>query len=52
MPKTSAEDTTFTLTDVNGTMKTVVLPKGLGLTLDIVGLHYNRKVFSECKETQ
>ncbi|KIK42697.1 hypothetical protein CY34DRAFT_83093 [Suillus luteus UH-Slu-Lm8-n1] len=47
VPKTSAEDTTFTLTDVNGTMKTVVVPKGLGLTLDIVGLHYNPKYWED-----
>ncbi|KAG1760759.1 cytochrome P450 [Suillus occidentalis] len=47
VPKTSAEDTAFTLTDVNGTMKTVVVPKGLGLTLDIVGLHYNPKYWED-----
>ncbi|KAG1823550.1 cytochrome P450 [Suillus subaureus] len=29
-----AKDTTFTLTDVNGTLKTVAVPKGLDLTLD------------------
>jgi hypothetical protein len=52
VPKTSAEDTTFTLTDANGALKTVVVPKGLGLTLDVPGLHYNRKILARRKETQ
>ncbi|KAG2042615.1 cytochrome P450 [Suillus americanus] len=47
VPKTSAEDTTFTLTDGNGTLKTVVVPKGLGLTLDVPGLHYNPKYWED-----
>ncbi|KAG1808691.1 cytochrome P450 [Suillus subaureus] len=47
VPKTSAEDTTFTLTDANGTLKTVVVPKGLGLTLDVPGLHYNPKYWED-----
>lgn len=47
VPKTSSEDTTFTLTDVDGTMKTVVVPKGLSLNLDIAGLHYNPKYWED-----
>ncbi|KAG1822549.1 cytochrome P450 [Suillus subaureus] len=47
VPKTSAEDTTFTLTDANGTLKTVVVPKGLDLTLDVPGLHYNPKYWED-----
>ncbi|KAG2123324.1 cytochrome P450 [Suillus cothurnatus] len=47
VPKTSAEDTTFTLTDANGALKTVVVPKGLGLTLDVPGLHYNPKYWED-----
>jgi hypothetical protein len=43
---------TFTLTDVNGALKTVVVPKGLGLTLDVPGLHYNRKIVARCKAMQ
>ncbi|KAG2031427.1 cytochrome P450 [Suillus americanus] len=47
VPKSSAEDTTFTLTDVNGTLKTVVVPKGFGLALDVPGLHYNPKYWED-----
>lgn len=47
VPKTSAEDTTFTVTDVNGTLKTVVVPKGLNLTLDVPALHYNPKYWED-----
>ncbi|KAG1862036.1 cytochrome P450 [Suillus subalutaceus] len=47
VPKSSAEDTTFTLTDVNGTLKTVVVPKGLDLILDVPGLHYNPKYWED-----
>lgn len=47
MPKLSTEDTTFTLTDANGTMKTVVVPKGVELELDITGVHYNRKILAK-----
>ncbi|KAG1876299.1 cytochrome P450 [Suillus subluteus] len=47
VPKSSAEDTTFTLTDMNGTLKTVVVPKGLDLTLDVPGLHYNPKYWED-----
>ncbi|KAG2144406.1 cytochrome P450 [Suillus bovinus] len=47
VPKLSIEDTTFTLTDANGTMKTVVVPKGLELTLDVPGLHYNPKYWED-----
>ncbi|KAG2343125.1 cytochrome P450 [Suillus weaverae] len=47
VPKSSAEDTTFNLTDVNGTLKTVVVPKGLGLILDVPGLHYNPKYWED-----
>jgi hypothetical protein len=50
--KVSAEDTTFTLTDMNGTLKTVVVPKGLDLALEVAGLHYNRKILVRCKEMQ
>lgn len=44
IPKSSAENTTLTLTDVNGTMRTVGVPQGTNLTLDVPGLHYNRKI--------
>ncbi|KAG2128701.1 cytochrome P450 [Suillus clintonianus] len=47
VPKTSAEDTTLTLTDVNGTMKTVVVPQGTGLTFSVPGLHYNPKYWED-----
>ncbi|KAG2139547.1 cytochrome P450, partial [Suillus cothurnatus] len=45
--KVSAEDTTFTLTDMNGTLKTVVVPKGLDLALEVAGLHYNPKYWED-----
>ncbi|KAG1902247.1 cytochrome P450 [Suillus fuscotomentosus] len=47
VPKLSTEDTTFTLTDANGTMKTVVVPKGVELELDITGVHYNPKYWED-----
>lgn len=47
MPKTNAEDTTFTVTDVNGTLKTIVAPKALDLLLDVPGIHYNPRY---CKD--
>ncbi|KAG2359627.1 cytochrome P450 [Suillus spraguei] len=47
VPKTSAEDTTFTLTDVNGTLKTVVVPAGLNLSVDMPALHYNPKYWED-----
>ena len=44
IPKSSAENTTFNLTDVNGTKRTVSVPQGITITLDIAGTHYNRKI--------
>ncbi|KAG0693434.1 cytochrome P450 [Suillus ampliporus] len=47
VPKLNAEDTTFTLTDVNGAPQTVSVPEGVTLTLDIPGLHYNPKYWED-----
>ena len=44
IPKSSAEDTTFNVTDVNGTERTVSVPQGITVTLDIAGTHYNREI--------
>jgi hypothetical protein len=44
IPKSSVENTTLTLTDVNGTKTMVSVPEGVTLTMDIAGLHYNRKI--------
>ncbi|OJA09557.1 hypothetical protein AZE42_01135 [Rhizopogon vesiculosus] len=44
VPKSSAENTTFTVTDVNGTQRTVSVPEGITLTLAVPALHYNRKI--------
>ncbi|OAX33187.1 cytochrome P450 [Rhizopogon vinicolor AM-OR11-026] len=37
----SVENTTFTITDVDGMKRTVTVPQEIVLTLDIIGLHYN-----------
>ncbi|KAG1748243.1 614 534 cytochrome P450, partial [Suillus paluster] len=47
VPKFNAEDTSFTLTDENGTMKTIAVPQGFALTLDVPGLHYNPKYWED-----
>ncbi|KAG1736093.1 cytochrome P450 [Suillus paluster] len=47
VPKSNAEDTTFTLTDAHGTKRTVAVPRGFALTLDISGLHYNPKYWED-----
>ena len=44
IPKSSAENTTFNVTDVNGTKRTVSVPQGIAVTLDVAGTHYNRKI--------
>ncbi|OAX30733.1 cytochrome P450, partial [Rhizopogon vinicolor AM-OR11-026] len=43
VPKLNAENTMFTITDVNGTKRTVSVPQGIALTLAVPALHYNRK---------
>ncbi|OJA08387.1 hypothetical protein AZE42_00972 [Rhizopogon vesiculosus] len=47
VPKSSAENTTFTVTDVDGMKRTVTVPQGIVLTLDITGLHYNPKYWED-----
>ncbi|OAX42462.1 cytochrome P450 [Rhizopogon vinicolor AM-OR11-026] len=47
VPKSSAENTTFTVTDVDGMKRTVTVPQGIILTLDITGLHYNPKYWED-----
>ena len=44
IPKSSAENTTFTLTDTNNKVRTVNVPQGIGISMDVAGLHYNRKI--------
>ena len=44
VPKLNAENTMFTITDVNGTKRTVSVPQGIALTLAVPALHYNRKM--------
>ncbi|KAJ8592967.1 cytochrome P450 [Rhizopogon salebrosus TDB-379] len=47
IPKSSVENTTLTLTDVNGTKTMVSVPEGVTLTMDIAGLHYNPKYWED-----
>ncbi|OJA11846.1 hypothetical protein AZE42_04071 [Rhizopogon vesiculosus] len=47
VPKSSAENTTFTITDVNGTQRTVNVPEGTTLTLAVPALHYNPKYWED-----
>ncbi|KIJ61829.1 hypothetical protein HYDPIDRAFT_176809 [Hydnomerulius pinastri MD-312] len=47
VPKSSAEDATFTTTDVNGEKQTITVPQGMILSLDVVGLHYNPKYWED-----
>ncbi|KAG1736097.1 cytochrome P450 [Suillus paluster] len=47
VPKSNAEDTTFTLTDAHGTKRTVAVPRGFALALNISGLHYNPKYWED-----
>jgi hypothetical protein len=44
IPKSSAGNTAFTVTDVNGTKRAVSVPEGIILTLAVPALHYNRKI--------
>jgi len=47
VPKSSADNTTFNLTDTFGVKRTVSVPQGIGLTVDIPGIHYNPKYWED-----
>ncbi|OJA09558.1 hypothetical protein AZE42_01134 [Rhizopogon vesiculosus] len=47
VPKLSAENTTFTITDLNGTKRIVSVPQGIALTLAVPALHYNPKYWED-----
>ncbi|KAH7923074.1 cytochrome P450 [Leucogyrophana mollusca] len=47
VPKSSAEDTSLVVTDVNGEKRTVSIPQGTAMTLDVVGLHYNPRYWED-----
>ena len=42
IPKSVAEDTTITITNVQGERTTLIMPKGSSISMHIPGLHYNR----------
>ena len=43
IPKYSAEDTTLVVGNGAGETTTLAIPAGSRVTVDVVGLHYNRK---------
>ncbi|KAG5648537.1 hypothetical protein DXG03_003148 [Asterophora parasitica] len=47
IPKESAEDTTLTTTDAQGNKTVVVVPKGVDITIDVPGLHYNPRYWED-----
>ena len=42
IPKSVAEDTSITITNVAGARTTVPMPRGSSISMHIPGLHYNR----------
>jgi hypothetical protein len=44
VPKYSAEDTTLTISNEAGETRTVPVPAGTGLLINVPALHYNRKL--------
>ena len=44
--KRSAEDTSFTIENEKGEKKTILVPAGSHVSVDIAALHYNRETFS------
>lgn len=42
IPKSVAEDTTITVTNVAGERTTIPMPRGSSISMHIPGLHYNR----------
>ncbi|KAF5380528.1 hypothetical protein D9615_004515 [Tricholomella constricta] len=47
IPKESAEDTTLTTTDGEGNKTVVAVPKGVDITIDVPGLHYNPRYWDD-----
>ncbi|KAH7887086.1 cytochrome P450 [Phlebopus sp. FC_14] len=47
IPKSSAEDVTFNVTDVNGERRTITVPQGMSLSLNVPGLHYNPRYWED-----
>ena len=43
IPKLSEEDTTLTVGNAAGEKRTIPVPKGVRITIDSPGLHYNRE---------
>ena len=42
IPKVAAEDTSLVASNIRGEKKTIPIPKGTEIVLDIAGIHYNR----------
>jgi len=43
IPKLSEEDTTLTAGNANGETRTIPVPKGTRISINVPGLHYNRE---------
>ena len=42
VPKWCSEDTVLTTSNAAGEMKTIPMPRGTGVIIDVPALHYNR----------
>src|SRR6266566_271457 len=52
IPKIAAQDTTLTVSNVNGEKTTFPVPSGTQVDLHAPGLHYNRTLVALCHEGQ
>jgi hypothetical protein len=48
IPKVTAQDTTLTVSNVNGGKTTFPVPSGTQVELHVAGLHYNRTLVALC----
>jgi hypothetical protein len=52
IPKVTAQDTTLTVSNVNGGKTTFPVPSGTQVELHVPGLHYNRTLVALCHGRQ
>ena len=52
IPKVATQDTTLTVSGVNGGKTTIPVPSGTQVELHVAGLHYNRTLVALCHEVQ